>query len=340
MAGKGQAGNWGDTSETSAGAQKSPWFFTGVQDWVRSVVGRFPITAFLAQTFIWSWGFWLFLALSGIDYERRLWKYLYVTGLSGPLIASVSITWITEGTRGLKTLARQALRWKIALRWYFLALFLAPATMFGASILSRVLFQQDVEIPRVTPAGIGLTFAWMLLRGGPVNEELGWRGFLLPKLLQRQNPFRATLLLIPIWAAWHWPLWILPGLPHKYWPLPCFFMIIAPITFLFTWLYFQTGKSVLIPMLFHGAINTTIHFLPLLPPRHPGLMPFILWISLTWSAALLVLWTARATWFLDPKTRSATVIPCKPAGERKMRYPALPRPRPVFCRQTTPGASP
>ena len=165
--------------------------------------------------------------------------------------------------------------------------------------LYSLLFRASIKFEPLTVRMALVSFAWMVVRGGPVNEEIGWRGFLLPELLNRYNPFWASLILLPVWAGWHLPLWRLPGLPHQYWPFPYFLMLIAPITFLFTWLHLRSRGSVLIAILFHASINTTIHLLPLLPPRFPGLGPFAFWIAMTWVIVLILVWARKDVWFRE-----------------------------------------
>ena len=264
-----------------------------------------PLSWFAVITFVWTWSIWLSLALTGLHYELRIWKYLYVAGLSGPLVGAGAIALMTGGWRGGWRLVKQVFIWKVSPAWYALGLFLAPALMLGTVFITRAVLHEKVEIPTPPLTWMLLAFGWMVVRGGPANEEVGWRGFLLPHLLKRHNPFWATLILIPIWAAWHWPLWVLPGVPHKYWPFSYFFMLIAPISFLFTWLHVRARGSVLIAILFHSAINTTIHFVPLVPPRYPSLAPFAFWIGLTWAVTMLVIWTDRRIWFAEPKKELA-----------------------------------
>jgi membrane protease YdiL (CAAX protease family) len=262
-----------------------------------TILQDFRVSSFVLITFLWSWSIWFYLILKGVSYDLRIWKYLYVAGLSGPLVASVTVTLAASGFSGVRQLAQRALIWKFSPVYYLVALFLVPLLMLGAAGLCALLFHLRIDAPWPTWGIIGLTFLWMMVRGGPINEEFGWRGFLLPKLLERYQPFHATLVLIPIWAAWHGPLWLLPGLPHNYWPFAWFILLIAPLSFLFTWLHLHTRGSVLVAMLFHGAINTAIHFLPILPPRYPGLAPFAVWIGLTWAVALAIIWPTRQSWF-------------------------------------------
>ena len=255
------------------------------------------MSSFVVLTFLVTWSLWFFLVVSGLEYERRLWKYLYVAGLSGPLAASLGVTLLLEGKRGPARLVERVLMWKFSPVWYLVSVFLPALLMLGAAGIYHLISRDAIELPRLTFSVIVLLFAYMIVRGGPANEELGWRGFLLPRLLQAHSPFWASLILFPIWMTWHVPLWFLTGLPHPYWPFHYFALLVAPLTFLFTWLHLRAKGSVLVAILFHASINTTIQFLPMLPPRHPGLAPFALWIAITWAVALCVIGRNPDSWF-------------------------------------------
>jgi membrane protease YdiL (CAAX protease family) len=98
---------------------------------------------------------------------------------------------------------------------------------------------------------------------GPLGEELGWRGFALPRLLHRFGAVKASLLLGGIWTLWHLPmmLWS-PGAS-----LPSFMTLsltsvaiyavqIIAITFMMTVLFLKTKGSVLLAICAHLAFNT------------------------------------------------------------------------------------
>jgi membrane protease YdiL (CAAX protease family) len=91
-----------------------------------------------------------------------------------------------------------------------------------------------------------------------VGEELGWRGFALPRLQERYGGLRASLILGVLWAGWHLPNQFIPGLEFYGYGFGAFALYVVAMTVLFTWLASQTHGSVLLAWLFHGAINTLI----------------------------------------------------------------------------------
>jgi len=82
------------------------------------------------------------------------------------------------------------------------------------------------------------------------GEEIGWRGFALPRLLSRYTPLTSSLILGAVWTAFHAPL---------YWQRPLegllFLAPILPISVIITWLFLESKESVLITTTFHAVFN-------------------------------------------------------------------------------------
>jgi uncharacterized protein len=88
-----------------------------------------------------------------------------------------------------------------------------------------------------------------------VGEELGWRGYALPQLLERWSPLTSSLILGLLWGLWHLPTFLVPGTPQYGLPLSAFILLTVEYSILLTWLYLHTKGSVLLATLCHGAIN-------------------------------------------------------------------------------------
>ncbi len=109
-----------------------------------------------------------------------------------------------------------------------------------------------------------IIFLWVLAFS-VAGEETGWRGYLLPRLLDRSGPLRASLALGLVWALWHLPLWAMPGNFHAAIPMPLFAAQILAVSILYTWLWLKSGGSLVVVHVFHAASNTTLGVLPLIP---------------------------------------------------------------------------
>lgn len=153
--------------------------------------------------------------------------------------------------------------------WCFMALLLPVIISATGIALLALLGQPLPPWPRTEPIGTLLpllvtTFVATLLYGGPLGEEVGWRGFALPRLQAQYSPLVASLLLSIIWGLWHVPLH-LQGVYHGSFPdgLPGILLRIvttAPTTILFTWFYNRTQGKLWLVMLLHTALNNTAGF--------------------------------------------------------------------------------
>ena len=132
----------------------------------------------------------------------------------------------------------------------------------------------------------------MLVRGGPMGEELGWRGFALPRLQQHRNALDASIFLGLIWGLWHLPLYFVPGTGQSEmlgtgtspaFAIGGFLGWTIGLSVLFTWLFNQTGGSLIVVIRFHTAVNLAA-FLP--AAVGSGGAASLLNVVLTWLVAI------------------------------------------------------
>jgi membrane protease YdiL (CAAX protease family) len=103
---------------------------------------------------------------------------------------------------------------------------------------------------------------------GPSGEEAGWRGFALPRLQGHFTALTSTLILGLIWAAWHIPMWFIPGIPEGQIPFWLFTIDKIATAIALTWIFNGTGGSLLAAGLLHLTQNLAININAQL-----GLMP-------------------------------------------------------------------
>jgi membrane protease YdiL (CAAX protease family) len=117
------------------------------------------------------------------------------------------------------------------------------------------------QIVRAAGAG-GLWSAILVILGsfladpGPLGEELGWRGFALPRLLKGRSALSAGVILGIIWGVWHLPAFIIAGTPQNNMSFPLFMIGVVALSVLMTWAFKGTGGSVLAAALIHWTFNT------------------------------------------------------------------------------------
>ncbi|MDQ2052184.1 type II CAAX endopeptidase family protein [Natronolimnohabitans sp. A-GB9] len=208
-------------------------------------------------------------------------------GVFGPLLAAAVLTWATGGS--LRRWGGQLFIWRVDGRWYLIVLVGFPVVFVGASTaIYAVLTGYEPDLG-VLPerAWIVLFFLVFQILYAGLGEELGWRGFALPRLQDRYNALMASLIIGFFWALWHLPLFFQPD-SYQAQMGPLIYLIDTfTISILFTWLYNSTGGSVLIATLFHGVFNTTLVLYPYEADLDIAEFPFLLGASR--SIAMLVL---------------------------------------------------
>jgi membrane protease YdiL (CAAX protease family) len=108
---------------------------------------------------------------------------------------------------------------------------------------------------------------------GSLGEELGWRGFLLPRLHSLMGFTKASLATGLIWSIWHFPVVIAvfplyrPGVPVWY-ALACFTVTVVAISFVHSWLRLCSG-SAWPSALLHAASNAFVASFQALTRENP-----------------------------------------------------------------------
>jgi uncharacterized protein len=238
-----------------------------------------PVYVFIA--FLWSWAWWIpaTLSFNGALSLSVSWLPLLMIGAPGPSISAIALTFALDGTEGLKNLLRKFLIWRVSFAWYLFALF-APSALLICAIAIYTL--RGGSLGRIDWANwpMLLSAIALALPFGPICEELGWRGYLLPGLQRSYSPLLSGVILGAIWMLWHTPLFWLPGGAAISGPAVTVSAVLWYLAYLigwsilFTWMYNNTHGSVLLAVLLHGSLNAG-SVLTLFPD-----LPFSTWRSL------------------------------------------------------------
>lgn len=278
---------------------------------LRELVGTHPIAAYFVVAYAFSWLCWLPGVVSGVDAISGPAAVLIFVGVWGPAVAGALVTWLSG--ESVRTWARGLLRWRVPGRWYAFALGLPVALVAVASALFLAA-GHDLDaslLPERLVAFLPMLVVLSLVGGG--NEEIGWRGFALPRMLERWTPVRATLLLGVLWAVWHLPLLgaqddLSHGLdgPMLALVLAATALTIVAWAFLYTYLY-QRTRSALLCLLLHGAVNAANGTLVLRAGTIEGDAYAALQLIIT---AVLLVAVAAVVWATDGRlgARSRPVV--------------------------------
>ena len=234
--------------------------------WTASRIRRAPLSAFAVLAITFSWLVWIPAAVLVPD----LAVVAVVLGAFGPAVAGAVVVAATGG--GLRAWLRDMAVWRIPARWWLAALLL-PLVIPLARVFVLVGTDEPLLLEQSLarlPTFLAATAVTALVFGG--QEELGWRGYLLPRLQRRVGPLAASLLIGALWAAWHLPGYLLPqgvvGGPFVGQPFWIYLAFVMGLSVAFTWLYNGTRGSVLVCMVLHGAVNNAA----LLTPADPSLL--------------------------------------------------------------------
>jgi uncharacterized protein len=207
---------------------------------ISSVVKRHPIVTFFVLSYAIAWGFVPFGSF----------------GAFGPLIAALIVIPITQGVAGLKELGLRMIRWRVRWYWYAAALGLPLAVhlaIVGINVAGGTGF------PSLTFTSLStflMVFAVRLVNpvDGPLGEHPGWNGVALPGLQgSGYSPLLATMILAPLVAGWHLPLFFMEGGGVVPSVVVAGFVTTMAVTFWYTWLFNHTGGSVFLVVMAHSV---------------------------------------------------------------------------------------
>lgn len=239
---------------------------------------RHPIASFFALTFAWTWGLAaLYLLLLGrypdlLGEDGAAWISTagFFLAIWGPSLAALLMTAILEGRPGLRDLLGRLVRIRPGGAWWAVALGLPIGLQALAILLASPM--AEVGFAQLAPDGVVplLVFLGVSLLGGPLGEELGWRGFALPRLSRRMSPLAASLLVGAAWAAWHLPVLVVPPIAEKFlppgFPAEAFVVIAICAAVLITWILRRGGQCLGLAVLFHLGVLWGVHVLSRDPP--------------------------------------------------------------------------
>ena len=259
---------------------------------LRELLAAHPLPAFFGLTFVLSWSIWVPLALDHVgwlplDLSAGVVSVIRLFGTLGPALAATIVALLQGGRSAEGALWRQLGRWRVSWRWYVAAGLVFPTLLFVMAGAYRLLPAAGPLPFQAVSAG-SLVTVGLILVVSVLGEEVGWRGFALPRLQERWTALKASLLLGAIWTVWHLPFWVVLGELEQfgpaYWLLSWAFITAGAIYL--TWLMNNTGNSLLVAVLFHWSLNiVSVGYLPL-----TTVVPaYILFTAASWIIALVLL---------------------------------------------------
>jgi hypothetical protein len=210
---------------------------------------------------LWLVSAWLSHRSNAADYSIAI-AILSLAGLCGPMLVAACYFWKDKAL--LADVTGRFFNFRSAPAAYFvLALVLMPASILLAMAIS-VLFgypaTQFVITGHATFSS-GILPVWFILVMAPVLEELAWHTYGTDCLRQRFNLFNTSMIFAVYWALWHVPLAMIKGYYHANLVVEGalyginFLVSIFPFVFLMNWLYYRTGRNILVAVVLHLTAN-------------------------------------------------------------------------------------
>jgi membrane protease YdiL (CAAX protease family) len=239
--------------------------------------------------------------LGAVDASPPSW--LHALGAAGPAVGAL----VVLSRRGGRTAVADLWRRLIDVRrirgvWWLLAL--SPLVL-AVAVLAAVAPFGGLRSPSASAlvAGVGVSLSYGVL------EEIGWRGFLLPRLQQRHTAITAAGWVFAVWAGWHLPMFAyrLPGgVLALGWLVGLYFGSVW-----MTVLHNGTGGSVLACAVWHVSYNVAstsgAELSPSVPAAVTALVVVGTLIAVRWTGVTDLAFGDRFA--LDPRGRRAAPTP-------------------------------
>jgi uncharacterized protein len=244
------------------------------------VVTRHPLLAFFVITYAVSWSLWIPRAVLREELPGGLSFVMMLLGSLVPSAAAILLVALTQGRGGVRALLGRLLRWRVGARWYLVVL-AVPLLVPCAFLLGGRAPVTELAVPAMLSI-----FLFSIFPGSALGEEIGWRGFALPRLQARHSALAASLALGPVWALWHLPLWLTGSAGHPLGLYPAFAVSVVAVSVLYTWIYNSTRGSLLLVVLFHATTNLPVS---VFTDALLGAVPvFLIWVALLVVTAAIV----------------------------------------------------
>lgn len=185
---------------------------------------------------------------------------LLFLGTFAPALVALGLTAWDEGRPGTKALVDRLFEWPAGWQWYTFAVGYIAAIKLTAAIAHRLI--SGAWPPFGNESWYVIAAAIVISTPIQAGEEMGWRGYALPRLAARFGFASASLMLGLVWGVWHLPLFFVAGLGNYGQSFPVFVLGSTMLSVAIAWLYAHTNGSLLLAMLMHSAANQTTGIVP------------------------------------------------------------------------------
>ena len=217
--------------------------------------------AYLASTFAATWLLWWACARWERDSSLfALGGPIFLVGVFAPGLVALGLTAYRGNRSSVRALLSRAIRFDAPAHLYAFALAYMPATKLLAAAGHRLIsgtWPAFGDTPVLVMAAALFVSTWV-----QAGEEVGWRGYALPRLARRLGLGGGSVVLGVIWAVWHLPLFFIPGSGSDGQSFVIYLAHVIALSVATSWLYWRSSGSLFLPMLMHAAVNNTTGLVP------------------------------------------------------------------------------
>lgn len=253
------------------------------------------VTSYFVLTIAITWIFWIPVALArnGVLPFALPGAPLQVLGAAGPMIAAVILTSRREGRRGVLRLFGRLLEVRFKWQWWLVVVLLlfavhyAPVAVADAGGLIEAGYA-DLGAP--LPVALLMLLPWLVLFS---LEEVGWRGYALPRMQEKYSALKAGLLLGLAWGVWNAPFALGRAIQEGTGPagvrVLAVFVFWITMSLLRTWIFNNTRGSLIMGNFFLVVLNTSWDWLAV-PSEVEWVFEFVLPSIVAAAIIALVAW--------------------------------------------------
>lgn len=186
-----------------------------------------------------------------------------VYGLT-PALAALIIVFANDRGRGVKELLGRLFVLRFPAAWWLVALAVPLLPQWSGVYLWSAAFDEPLHFASFTK-WLGSFLTLTLINAlFSIGEELGWRGFMLPRMLARHSWVKAALLTGLLWSVWHFPLWgrayhaVSGSVVQTMLALLLATLTATALSVIITAIFLRTRQSLIPSLLLHGAVNANM----------------------------------------------------------------------------------
>lgn len=218
------------------------------------------LTSFFVLTYVVTWTVFLVVGALVGRASPSVLQLMVLPGVFAPALVAITLTAWAEGRTALRHLLGRVLRWRVRWHWFLFAVVYMASIKLAVALVYRI---GAGTWPRFGSTAWYVMVAAILISAPfQSGEEIGWRGFALPRLAARFGMAKASIVVGIIWAVWHLPLFFIRGSDTYGQSFAVYLLQVTALSVALAWLYVRSSQSLLLPMLMHAAVNNTKDIVP------------------------------------------------------------------------------